>query len=330
MSGIAKRAQGKTMTNVLIVETYAESYATALREQFPKLGVFTAASADEDSLDGSDIDVLIAFGIGINDALLARMQCLQWVQSLATGVDHFLRSKTLRPEAILTSGRGIHGPAMRETVLHLMLSMAHDSNRLVANRAQHLWERRPWPLLAGKTALVVGTGVSASAIGKLLQALGMRVIGVSRTPRTADGFDEISSAAELPDLAGGADYLVNVLPGSDQNRHMIGRSVFERMKQTAYFINVGRGETVDEGALIACLREGRIAGAGLDVFATEPVPADSPLWNMPNVFLTPHIGGLFIEYAEMAMPIVTHNMRCFLTGQTGAMQNWVDRAPKPS
>jgi phosphoglycerate dehydrogenase-like enzyme len=158
MSGIAKRAQGKPMTNVLIVETYAESYAIALREQFQELGVFTAASADQDGLDGSDIDVLIAFGIGINDALLARMQRLQWVQSLATGVDHFLRSKTLRPEAILTSGRGIHGPAMRETVLHLMLSVAHDSNRLVANRARRLWERRPSPLLEGKTALRVRTG----------------------------------------------------------------------------------------------------------------------------------------------------------------------------
>jgi D-2-hydroxyacid dehydrogenase (NADP+) len=258
------------------------------------------------------------------------MQRLQWVHSLATGVDHFLRSKTLRPEAILTSGRGIHGPAMRETVMHLMLSVGHDSNRLVSNKAKRRWERRPRPLLAGKNALVVGTGISGSAIGKLLQAFGMRVVGVSRTPRTADGFDEVRSSTELPDLAGSADYLVNVLPGSDQNRHMIGRGVFERMKPTAYFINVGRGETVDEGALIECLNQGRIAGAGLDVFATEPLPPDNPLWSMPNVFLSPHIGGLFIEYAEMAIPILTGNMRCFLTGQAGAMQNLVDRSPKPS
>jgi D-2-hydroxyacid dehydrogenase (NADP+) len=330
MSGIASSARGKAMTNVLIVETYADAYAIVLREQFPELGVFTAASADEADLDGSDIDVLIAFGIGINDALLARMPRLQWVQSLATGVDHFLRSKTLRPEAILTSGRGIHGPAMRETVMHLMLSVGHDSNRLVSDKAKRLWERRPWPLLAGKTALVVGTGISGSAIGKLLQAFGMRVVGVSRTPRTADGFDEVRPSTELPDLAGDTDYLVNVLPGSDQNRHLIGPAVFERMKPSAYFINVGRGETVDESALIACLNRGRIAGAGLDVFATEPLPADNPLWNMPNVFLTPHVGGLFVEYAEMAMPIVTRNMRCFLAGQTGTMQNLVDRTPKPS
>jgi D-2-hydroxyacid dehydrogenase (NADP+) len=316
------------MTNVLIVETYAQDYAAVLRQQFPELRVFTAASAAEVGADCGAIDVLIAFGIGINDELLGRMQQLKWVQSLATGVDHFLRSKTLRREAILTSGRGIHGPAMRETVLHLMLSVAHDSNRAVSDRSRRLWERRPWPLLAGKTALVVGTGVSGSAIGKLLQAVGMRVIGVSRTPRNAEGFDEVRASAGLADHVAEADYLVNVLPGSDENRNMIGRAVFAAMKPTSYFINVGRGETVDESALIACLGEGRIRGAGLDVFATEPLPTDSPLWGMPNVFLTPHVGGLFHEYAEMAMPIITNNMRRFLAGKPDTMQNLIDRAPK--
>jgi phosphoglycerate dehydrogenase-like enzyme len=318
------------MTNVLIVETYAEDYASALAGLFPTLRIQTATSAALCPTNLSETDVLIAFGIGINDTLLGAMTQLKWVQSLATGVDHFLRSKTFRPEALLTSGRGIHGPAMRETVMHLMLSIGHDSNRLVSNKSSHVWDRRPWPLLAGKTAVVVGTGVSGSAIAAMLQAFGMRVLGVSRTPRAVDGFDEIRTFPELPDLVKSADYVVNVLPGSNENRHMIGRAEFAAMKTSAFFINVGRGETVDEVALLECLREGRIAGAGLDVFETEPLPAASPFWDMPNVFITPHIGGLFVEYAEMAMPILKHNMQCFLTGQIADMRNLIDRTPKPA
>ena len=102
------------------------------------------------------------------------------------------------------------------------------------------------------------------------------------------------------------------------------------MKPSAYFINVGRGETVDEDALVAILRDGKIAGAGLDVFATEPLPAESPLWDLPNVFISPHIGGLFEEYQQMAMPLIIRNMSAFLSGRTGEMTNIVDRSqPNP-
>jgi D-2-hydroxyacid dehydrogenase (NADP+) len=318
------------MTNVLILETHADDYARALAAAFPDLRIHTATTAADFAGDGATIDVLVAFGIAVNDPFLGRLTQLKWVQSLATGVDHFLRSRTLRPGVLITSARGIHGPAMRETVMHLILSVSHGSNRIVANNIRHVWERRPWPLLAGKTAVVVGTGVAGAAIGKMLQGFDMRVVGVSRTPRSVAGFDEIRPSAELGNLVAGADYLVNVLPGNDENRHAIGRAVFARMKATAYFINVGRGETVDESALLECLGDGRIAGAGLDVFEREPLPAESPLWDMPNVFLTPHIGGLFIEYAETALPILTHNMRCYLAGRVGDMQNVIDTTPKTS
>jgi D-2-hydroxyacid dehydrogenase (NADP+) len=248
------------------------------------------------------------------------------VQSLATGVDHFLRSKTLPAGVILTSGRGIHGPAMRETVLHLILSVSRDSNRLVADKNAARWERRPWPLLAGKTAAVIGTGVAGSAIGAALQALGMRVVGVSGTPREVDGFDVVLPRQQLARAAAEADYLVNVLPADAANLNLVGREVFAAMKPRAYFINVGRGETVDEAALIEALAQRRIAGAGLDVFATEPLPAASPLWKMPQVFMAPHVGGLFEEYAEMAIPLIIRNMRAFLSGQTDQMINMIHRS----
>jgi phosphoglycerate dehydrogenase-like enzyme len=314
------------MTNVLVLETHAEAYRDALRGEFHDLEVQVAATATDAAVDFGKVNVLVAFGMDVTDALFTRMPALQWVQSLATGVDHFLRSKTLPAGVILTSGRGIHGPAMRETVLHLMLSVSRDSNRLVADKNAARWERLPWPLLAGKTAAVIGTGVAGSAIGAALQALGMRVVGVSGTPREVDGFDVVLPRQQLTQAAAEANYLVNVLPADAANLNLIGREVFAAMKPRAFFINVGRGETVDEAALIEALAQRRIAGAGLDVFATEPLPAASPLWKMPHVFIAPHVGGMFEEYAEMAIPLIVRNMRAFLSGRTGEMINKIDRS----
>jgi len=241
---------------------------------------------------------------------------------LATGVDHFIRCPSLRPDVLLTSGRGIHGPAMRETVAYLMLSLTHDTPRVVKNQAEHRWDRsRPWPLLADKTAVVVGVGLSSIAIGRLLKAFGMRVIGVTRAPREVDGFDAMMPTESLPEAVAQADYLINILPGDAHNAGLIGRQVFSSMKPTAFFVNVGRGETVDEMALLDALTHRRIAGAGLDVFAKEPLPGDSPLWDLPNVFLTSHIGGLFREYEDYVMPILIENMRRFLLGRYDEMRN---------
>jgi D-2-hydroxyacid dehydrogenase (NADP+) len=314
------------MTNVLILETYADDYASALRKSFADLDIQVARTPADKHVDYGRVEILIAFGMGITDALFTAMPKLKWVQSLATGVDHFLRSKTLATDVLLTSGRGLHGAAMRETVLHLMLSINRDTVALVRNMADHRWERRPWPLLSGKTAVVIGTGVAGSAIGELLRAFGMRVVGVSRTPREEQGFDSIVAQARLAEVASQADYLINVLPGDATNHNLVGRAVFAAMMPHSYFINVGRGETVDEPALIAALRERRIAGAGLDVFANEPLSAESPLWELPNVFITPHIGGLFEEYAELAMPLILGNMRAFLAGRVHEMTNVVGRS----
>jgi len=169
--------------------------------------------------------------------------------------------------------------------------------------------------------VVVGVGLSSTAIAGLLKAFGMRVVGVSRTPRAVENFDTVMPAADLAAAAAQADYLVNVLPGDAHNVGSIGRAVFQAMKPSAYFINVGRGETVDEAALLDALTKGSIAGAGLDVFHKEPLPQDSPFWDLPNVFMQSHIGGLFREYEDYVMPIVIENMRLFLAGRYDDMRN---------
>jgi D-2-hydroxyacid dehydrogenase (NADP+) len=313
------------MTKVLIIDIHSEIYRDRLREKFPELQFALFHSAAEASGDLSDIDALICFGIAIEDSILRRATRLKWIQSLATGVDHFLRCPSLKSEVLITSGRGIHGPAMREQVLYLMMGVSRDVTHQVEDKKAHVWQRRLWSTLYGKTAVVVGVGVVGIAIGEALKALGMTVIGVTRTPRAIAGFDEMMSTDRLIEAARRADYLINVLPGDAQNVGIFSADVIAAMKPTAYFINGGRGQTVDEGALVAALRAGSIAGAGLDVFQKSPLPHDSPYWELPNVFITPNVGGYIVEYEEQIMPIVVDNMRLFLADRQSEMQNIVAR-----
>jgi phosphoglycerate dehydrogenase-like enzyme len=268
---------------------------------------------------------MMMFGIEVADFMLAGAPRLQWIQSLATGVDHFLRCPSLKPNVLITSGRGIHGPPMREQVVYMMMAISRDAVRAVGDQKAHFWERRLWSTLHGKTAVIAGTGVVGAAIGELLKALGMHVIGVTRTPRPAQGFDEMIATENLVEAARRADYLINMLPASNDNLDIFDAKVFGAMKASAYYISAGRGQTVDEAALLAVLKERRIAGAALEVFQTEPLPPSSPFWDLPNVFITPHVGGYVVEYEEFIMPLILDNMRLFLAGRQSEMQNIVAR-----
>jgi D-2-hydroxyacid dehydrogenase (NADP+) len=312
-------------SKVLVLDAHPEVYRERLAAEFPALTFVLAHSAAELPADMSDIEVLISFAITLNDDFYRRATRLKWIQCLATGVDHVLRCPSLRGDTLLTSGRGIHGPPMRETVLYLMMGVSRGVSRLTEDKKAHRWERRLWSLLYGKTASIVGVGVVGTAIGRLLKALGMHVVGVTRTPRIADGFDEMLPTAELREAARRADFLINVLPATAENALLFDRTVFAVMKPTAYYIGAGRGQTVDEAALIAALREGRIAGAGLDVFQSEPLPPDSPFWDLPNAFVLPHLGGYTSEYEELIMPLIVENMRLFLADRRSEMQNIVAR-----
>ena len=313
------------MTKVLVVDIHAEMYRDRLQAEFPTLQFALFHGAAEVTADLSDVDVMMMFGIEIRDPMLSGAPQLKWIQSLATGVDHFLRCPSLKPEVLITSGRGIHGPPMREQVVYLMMAVSRDARRQSDEIMHRVWARRLWSTLHGKTAVIVGTGVVGAAIGELLKAFGMQVVGVTRTPRRTAGFDEMMPVEHLCAAAAKADYLINILPASPDNIGLFNGAVFGAMKASAYYISAGRGQTVDEAALIAALREGRIAGAGMDVFEAEPLPPDSPLWSLPNVFITPHVGGYIVEYEDFIMPLIVDNMRLYLDGRLDGMQNIVAR-----
>jgi D-2-hydroxyacid dehydrogenase (NADP+) len=313
------------MNKILVVDQNAAIYRDRLLAEFPALRILAARDGKELPQDLSDFEVLISFGMGLPDDFYRRATGLKWFQCLATGVDHVLRQPDLRPDTVVTSGRGIHGAPMRETVLYLMQGVSRNVARLVEDNKARIWDRRFYKLLYGRTAVIVGVGVVGIAIGRLLKAFGMQVIGVTRTPRQVEGFDDMLPMAQLRDAAARADFLINVLPATAENARVFSGAIFAAMKPSAYYINAGRGQTTDETALIEALAERRIAGAGLDVFQTEPLPPESPLWELPNVFITPHLGGYTSDYEDLIMPLIIGNLRLYLAGRQSEMQNIVAR-----
>src|ERR1700749_4475609 len=233
---------------ILIIDPHAEIYGDRLRAEFPTLQFVLAHNAGELAADLADIDVLISFAIELTDAFYQRATGLRWVQCLATGVDHVLRCPSLKPQTLLTSGRGIHGAPMRETIVFLMMGVAREARRLAQAQKAHLWDRQFWSLLTGKTAVIVGVGVIGIATAKLLKAFEMQVVGVTRTPRAIDGFDEVMPTDQLKEAARRADYLINILPATKDNLLLFDGALFAAMKPTAYYISAGRGQTVDEPA----------------------------------------------------------------------------------
>jgi D-2-hydroxyacid dehydrogenase (NADP+) len=298
---------------------YAEIYREALARALPQCRFLAASEPGEALARAPEATILIAKAQDISAELVSAMPRLSWIQALTTGVDPIVALK-LPPTIVITSARGIHGPQMSELTLLLMMALSRDFPRMLTNQRNTRWERWGQRLLQGKTLVIVGVGAISEALAARCQPFGLKVIGI--TNRTAvEHFDELLPQVRLHEAAGRADFLVVLVPYSPSTHHLINASVLAAMKPTAYLINVARGGVIDETALIEALRSHRIAGAGLDVFTNEPLPASSPLWSLDNVIITPHVGGMSDIYAEQILPLLLHNVRAYIEGDHAAMLN---------
>jgi D-2-hydroxyacid dehydrogenase (NADP+) len=265
----------------------------------------------------------LCFSPPMADHVVREAPKLKWIQALGTGVDNIVDLPSLGKEVIVTNVRGIHGPPVAEATISYMLSLARDLPRSARAQDRSEWERWPARLLDGKTVGILGVGLIAEYLAPICKAFGMTVIGFSGAPRPAPGFDRMVARDDLLKLAGELDYLVALAPLTPETRGIIGGKVLAAMKPTAYLVNVARGGVVDEPALMAALEEGQIAGAALDVFSQEPLPADNPLWKAKNVTIFSHLGGYSEGYEKRAMPTIAGNMAKFLANDLKSMINIV-------
>jgi D-2-hydroxyacid dehydrogenase (NADP+) len=315
------------MARLLILLTLppdvTEQYRARLNRAFPELQIDVVSSRDTLGPALAKADVLLTFGQMMKNLKLdlAAAGNLKWVQALGTGLDGITDQPALKPSVTVTSLHGVHGAPVSEAALAAMLALSRDLPGAVRAQDAHRWARWPAKLLHDKTVGILGIGVIAEALAPKCKAMGMTVVGITSSPRTAAGFDRVHAIGELPAVLPALDYLVLLTPYSPSTHHMIDAKVFGAMKPTSYFVNVARGGVVDEGALLEALRNKTIAGAALDVFDQEPLPADHPFWDFKNVIITTHQGGFCDTYVDLAMPILEHNMRCFLDGDLKGMIN---------
>jgi len=315
------------MANLLILLTLPEDirtrYRDHLQQKFPEL---TVHLVDHHSKVGPFIaatDAVLTFTPMISDAVVRQAARLKWIQTLGTGVDNLVDLPSLRRDVVVTNVHGIHGAPVSEAALAAMFALARDLPRFVRNQDRRQWARWPARLLDGKTVGIFGMGAIAAALAPKCKALGMRVVGISASPRLLAGFDHVHARAELARAVSELDFLVLLTPLTRETRGIVDADILAAMKPTACLVNLARGGVVDEPSLLAALGRGAIAGAALDVFVEEPLPADHPFWSCPNVIITTHQGGFCDVYPELALPTVETNMRCFLAGNLAGMINVV-------
>lgn len=306
-------------------EADAASFLERVRRQWPSLSVLATDDRAELLDQAPHAEGVIALQSHFDDTLLRRASALRWIHTLTTGTDLVLRQHALPAHVQITSMRGIHGPQMSELVFLQMLALARDFPRMLRHQAEARWERWSQALLWHKTVTIVGVGAISAALAPRCRAFGMRVLGVSATPREIEGFDAIYPRERLRDAVREADFVVLVVPHTPENDNMIDASVLAAMKREAFLVNVARGGVLDEDALLAALRAKQLAGAALDVFRQVPLPPGHPLWQEPNVIVTPLIGGMSDVYAEQAWPTLRHNIDCFQAGRWADMVNIVLR-----
>ncbi len=310
------------MTHLLILEERAKNYEAALKPQFPNVTIHAATKEEEvgDFIEKAEI----IFTIRISDALLKRAAKLQWVHAMTTGVDYIVNLPSLRKDVLLTSSRGIHGPQMSEIAFLFMLALNRNFPQFVRNQDKKVWERWPTKLLFQKKIAILGIGVIGEEIAKRAKAFGMTVYGIDMIRRKVDAVDHFHGPEDLMKIVPQVDYFVIVVPHTPQTRKMVSAEVLAAMKPTAFLVNIGRGEVVDEDALVQILKEGKIAGAGLDTFWKEPLPKDHPFWGMKNVILTPHVGGMSEIYVEQVLTVFEENLRRFLKGDKKSLINIIE------
>ncbi|MBE9373578.1 D-2-hydroxyacid dehydrogenase [Saccharopolyspora sp. HNM0983] len=277
------------------------------------------ATADQlpEALPGADVLFVWDFRTEALPRAWPAADQLTWIHTATAGVDHLLTPDVLDSAVTITNSRGVFDQPMAEYVLACVLTFAKDLHTTLRQQDRLHWQHRVTERIAGRSALIIGTGPIGRAIAAQLTAAGMHVTAAGRSARDDDpDFGTVHASADLPSYIGEHDYIVLAAPLTEQTTGLLDAAVLSRCAPTARIINVGRGELVVEADLIDALRTSTIAGAALDVFDTEPLPTDSPLWQLPNVLVSPHMSGDTTGWIDELLDLFLANLRSYRHGQT--------------
>ena len=299
-----------------------EWFAERLRIDFPEFTVVRLTNYTR--ITDEIVDAEIVFSQVVNREHFLAAKKLRWIHSPSAAVHQFLYPELLQSDVVLTNGREVHAPVVAEQVMAMIFALARRIPESIRFQLKHEWAQgifwdqcRSPTEVADATIGLVGLGSIGRNVAQRASAMGAKVIAVREhadRPKP-NHVDEVFPSSKLEDMLAKSDYVVLSPPLTPATKGMIGRGQLAAMKRDAYLINVGRGPLIDEAALIQILRKCKIAGAALDVFDQEPLPPESPLWDLDNLLITPHTGGMTEKMWERHYAVFADNLRRFLAGQ---------------
>lgn len=297
--------------DILFTFKIEEHQKEALVEKFPTCTFHFQRTADCE--EANFAEVIVTYGGNIDEALLARAKQLKWIMVASAGVEKMALEEIEKRNILVTNVRGIHKTPMAESVLAHMLAVKRSIPEIYAIQETKDWTYRfSSSELRDSTALILGPGAIGTEIGRLLQAFGVKTIGCNRSGKQTEFMDESIQFEALLKKLPEADFVISVLPSTPETKGLLTEAHFNAMKESAVFLNFGRGDLVDEEMLIRILQEEKIAHAVLDVFQTEPLPEESPFWTLSNCTVSPHVSSKSGKYVERSLVIFEENLEAFI------------------
>ncbi|NJJ41899.1 D-2-hydroxyacid dehydrogenase [Paenibacillus apii] len=299
--------------SIVCLQPLTKEQVEAIRKAAPGY-TFVQCDAKQPDLEAlAGAEIVISWAKGISGLLLREGTPLRWVQAWSAGVDKLPLDRLEQRGIVLTNASGVHAEPISQVIFGYMLMFVRNLHTAIRNQDRRIWNSDETETeLTGKTVVIAGTGEIGAATARIAKAFGMRTIGVRRIDDPLPGFDAMYTTSRLKDAVAEGDFVINTLPLTGETRSLFDASVFSSFKEGSYYINIGRGGTTDTEALIEALENGRLRGAGLDVFEAEPLPEDHPLWDMKQVIITPHVAGLTDHYSDRLVGIFTENMKSYL------------------
>ncbi|SEN07637.1 D-2-hydroxyacid dehydrogenase [Paenibacillus sp. OV219] len=299
------------MATIVSVHPFEEAQVKAIEATAPGFTYIDVSGSEQADARAqlASAEIILGFNRDVLKIVYSDGTPLKWVQNLGAGVDHIPLDRIKERGITLTNASGVHPYQISESIFAMLLSLTRQVHAYVRNQQSGVWRSEPGMGEAHhKTIAILGVGAIGLETAKIAKAFSMNVLGIRKSGEPADLVDRMYTMDELHDVLAQSDYVVNCLPLTSDTRHLIGGAEFAAMKDTACYINIGRGATTDTAALIEALQNGIIAGAGLDVFEQEPLPEDHPLWKMEQVIVTPHIAGDTASYMDRALEIILDNL----------------------
>ncbi|WP_274651958.1 D-2-hydroxyacid dehydrogenase [Paenibacillus humicola] len=301
------------MGKIVIVPELEARHLARIRDAAPGWELIAGKSAPGFMEHAKEAEIIGGWNRDVREAVLRPGTALKWVQNWSAGVDSLPLDRFKELGIALTSASGVHPYPISETIFAMILGFARQIHVAVRHQTVRRWgQYGAMAEIHGRTIGILGAGAIGVETAKVAKAFGMRVIGVRRSGEPAEWIDEMYGMDGLNELLGRSDYIVNCLPHTPETFHLIGEEQFAAMKDGAFYVNIGRGKTTDSDALLAALRSGKLAGAGLDVFEQEPLPAEHPFWAMENIILTPHNAGSTTAYSDRVIDIFADNLKAYL------------------